>query len=79
VVPKKTNSRPKIVDDESSAKAPSQKVPSNRSKKSKKSKKSNESNLSKAQDQLVKSSFVAEKPNNKPVVILLDSEDVADH
>lgn len=70
VNPKKNNKRPKIVDDESSAKAPSQKVPSE---------KSNKSNLSKAQDQLMKSSFVAEKPNNKPVVIEVDSEDVADH
>jgi hypothetical protein len=54
------------------------KVASNKSNKSNKSKKSNKSNLSKAQDQLMKSSFVAEKPNNKAIVIV-DSDDVGDH
>ena len=69
MVPKKTNSRPKINDDEASVKAPSQKS-------AKALSKNNKSNDSKAQDQIMKNFFVVEKPDNKPIEIQ-DTEDKA--
>ena len=72
MVPKKTNSRPKINDDEASVKAPSQKPAKAQSSKSK----SDKSNDSKAQDQIMKSSFVVGKPDNKPILIESTEEKV---
>jgi hypothetical protein len=60
MMPKKTYSRPMIVEDETSAKAASQKpVKAPR----------NNSNDSKAQDQIMKNFFVVEKPDNNAIVI----------
>jgi hypothetical protein len=69
VVPKKTNSRPKINDDGTSVKAPSQKA-------AKAPSKNNKSNDSKVPDQIIKSSFVLEKPDNKPILIESTEEKV---